>query len=402
MELIKYTSYEDFKEALAGELKRTADGFVKIGYLLKEARDTEILSESEYKNVNEFAKEEFGLEASQVSRFIAINERFGEGDYLKLGYEGYGVKKLSMMLTLPEAITEELDPSYSASDIETIKQEYKEEQQISDVEVYLEGQEPGDLLTKVIKNLGRDDDGLFMILYGRLKVATTMKDVIVKETMAPMGSSAYNTRVTGVGKVLVTCNPQGLTITQMRSEEKETHSWEEVAASWVSILPKATTGVEAWELLYQEKYGKAEEETVAEPMVNRVVPSAEHKKKVEEKKVEKAKEIVKKAEPKEEPAPEPVEEPQKEEIAPVQMPENVEKLKCEETSEPEKVEAEVVEEPKTEDSATMRGWQADVTNKLHILQDCVKTKMWKKAHGTAVDMIWDLERLMNAGDDSEA
>lgn len=60
-------------------LNRTVEDFVMTGYLLKQGRDTDILKDSGYSNVNEFAWAEYKLEATQVSRYIRINDRFSEG-----------------------------------------------------------------------------------------------------------------------------------------------------------------------------------------------------------------------------------------------------------------------------------------------------------------------------------
>ena len=64
-------------------LNRTVEDFVMTGYLLKQGRDTDILKDSGYSNVNEFAWAEYKLEATQVSRYIRINDRFSEGDTLR-------------------------------------------------------------------------------------------------------------------------------------------------------------------------------------------------------------------------------------------------------------------------------------------------------------------------------
>ena len=45
-EVIEYRNYAEYKQELDTELKKTAEGFVRIGYLLKVARDTRILAES--------------------------------------------------------------------------------------------------------------------------------------------------------------------------------------------------------------------------------------------------------------------------------------------------------------------------------------------------------------------
>lgn len=140
-QLTVYQNYESFKAELDGELQKTAEGFVRIGYLLKVARDTNVLAESGYKTVTEFASAEYGLDKTQVSRFISINDRFSEGGYsdrLVDKYQGFGYAKLTIMLQIPEAITEELSPSYTKTEIQAIKEEVDEEKKVSDIEVALE------------------------------------------------------------------------------------------------------------------------------------------------------------------------------------------------------------------------------------------------------------------------
>ena len=61
-------TYSEFKEQLDTELKKSVESFVRIGYLLKIARDTEILYESGYPSVVEFAKAEYGIDRSPSRR----------------------------------------------------------------------------------------------------------------------------------------------------------------------------------------------------------------------------------------------------------------------------------------------------------------------------------------------
>ena len=68
MELAQYQDYEEYKKAMNTVLNRTVEDFVMTGYLLKQGRDTDILKDSGYSNVNEFAWAEYKLEATQVSR----------------------------------------------------------------------------------------------------------------------------------------------------------------------------------------------------------------------------------------------------------------------------------------------------------------------------------------------
>ena len=57
-ELEELKSYSEYKAALDKQMLESAEGFVRIGYLLKLAKDTDILRDSQYSNVLEFAKAE--------------------------------------------------------------------------------------------------------------------------------------------------------------------------------------------------------------------------------------------------------------------------------------------------------------------------------------------------------
>ena len=141
----EFNGYTDFKTRLDTELRANAEGFVRIGYLLKVARDTDILKESGHKNVADFAAAEYGLTKDIVSRYIAINDRYSEGGYsdrLQAKFEGYGVSKLQEMLTLPDYIIDEITPTLTRAEIQEIKAEVKAENEITPIEVAIEAAAP--------------------------------------------------------------------------------------------------------------------------------------------------------------------------------------------------------------------------------------------------------------------
>jgi len=199
-------NYQQFKQALDAEIQREAERFVKIGYLLRIARDTDVLNGSGYSNVNDFAKKEYGLDTSQVSRFISINERFSEGGYsdrLEAHYEGFGVAKLSIMLQLSDNLNEELTPEFSKSEIDTLRREVKEESNKTDIEIMMETQ-AADEIDEAIKETLRNPDS-----YRKIKKLTeegrASEEYIktLKEILAPSGVSIKAVRVSGVGRIMV-------------------------------------------------------------------------------------------------------------------------------------------------------------------------------------------------------
>ncbi len=136
--------YKEYKEALDREMRGAAESFVRIGYLLRMAKDTPILQESGYSSVVDFAHAEYGIDKTQVSRFIRINEKFSEGGYsdrLQEKYKDFGQSKLAIMLSLPEEINKVLTPDMTREEITEVKREIEEEKQVSDIEVILEGRQ---------------------------------------------------------------------------------------------------------------------------------------------------------------------------------------------------------------------------------------------------------------------
>lgn len=227
-------TFEDLKSQLNIELNKAAISFVRIGYLLKTARDTDILKDTEYNDVNDFAAKEFGLDRSQVSRFMRINDRFsisGYSEQLKVEYEGYGSAKLSLMLTLPDEINEELSPEYSKSDIQAIKEEYEEEQKISPIEVMTEEipeDEPDEFIAQITKQLNDEHPEPINNIHWGIEHGVEIDEEDIKDAYMPAGDCTYNIRVAGQGRFMVNCKSEQITIVSMRDPgNKTTLSWTE-------------------------------------------------------------------------------------------------------------------------------------------------------------------------------
>ena len=226
------------KQALGNELSRAALSFCRIGYLLKRARDEEnILKDSGYDNVNAFASAEFGLDKSQVSRFIRINDKFSIGGYsehLKSEYEQFGYAKLSLMLLLPDEINKELSPEYTKSDIEVIVNEQKEEKAISDLEVMMEDKEdgPDEFIAAIVKELNDEHPDSAIYLNDTMKLAEkmgiTVSSADIMEAYIPDGTASYIIRIPGQGRFMVNMKAEGISITNMRDpSEKSPLTWQE-------------------------------------------------------------------------------------------------------------------------------------------------------------------------------
>ena len=292
MNEVLYTkTFNEWQQELDTELVKSAESFVKIGYLLKVARDTDILANTGYANVVEFAKARYGLDKTQVSRFIHINDRFSEGGNsaeLQDRYKGMGYAKLTIMLQLPDEINEEISADFSKSEIEDIKKEIDEENKISDIEVWMEGtQEEAEKyneLGQVMYQLLHDMPELF------IKIAqSSIETEELMNVLAPSGEMIYSVRIPGTGRLMLSIkvNTGRITITNVRSMDKTEWNIEDLADFVVDILSRADTEdpVKAWTSIYKEEYPKKAE--VAP--VQQEKPAQRKEKKVQKAKIEKPK-----------------------------------------------------------------------------------------------------------------
>ena len=114
----------DIKSELEQEFRNAAAGFVRIGYLLRKAKESEGYKNDGYNTLAEWAKEEYNLSSTQVSRFMEINEKYSIGGYSKQllpEYANYGQSKLTEMLTLSDEGMEMVTPDMKREDIRKIK-----------------------------------------------------------------------------------------------------------------------------------------------------------------------------------------------------------------------------------------------------------------------------------------
>ena len=275
------SDFESLRNALNYELHATSQHFCKIGYLLKRARDENMLEGSSYSSVNEFASAEFGLDASQVSRFIRINDRFsidGYSDQLKTEYENYGSAKLSLMLMLPDAINEELSPDMSKAEINTVKAEYEVEQKISDIEVMMEDASdvPDEFIMAIVHELNDENPDTARYFNGTMKLAEKLgleaSEADIKEAYTPEGQMTYIIRIPGQGRFMVSMKTEGITITNVRDpQDKSPLTWPEFLQAVFKDMENRDFS-EVVEEKAPEKKRKTEKVKPAKPKKEKIVP----------------------------------------------------------------------------------------------------------------------------------
>ncbi|MBE5877077.1 MAG: hypothetical protein E7290_09370 [Lachnospiraceae bacterium] len=279
-EVITYTDFTELDRELQNELEREAEGFVRIGYMLKIFRDTNILSGTEYKDVNDYAMKRFHLDKSQVSRFTRINDRFSEGGYsdkLQDKYKGLGYAKLSLMLMLPEAIADEITPSFSKSEVQAIKDELDEERKTTDLEILIEGTDERQVelennLQKVVWQMLHDNTELYEQVHSLAKRRASEEHVMEKtriteeyhDILAPQGEAFHSVRIQGVGRMMLSIKESGedIKVINGRSGAKEEYTWKELVKALERCVDINMPAAESYESRYAETW-QVEEKKVA-------------------------------------------------------------------------------------------------------------------------------------------
>ena len=260
-------TYQEFKAATDREVYNQAEGFVRLGYLLRRAEDTEILAESGYKSVVEFARAEYGLTETYVSRYININKRYSEGGYsdrLMERFQGFGLAKLADMLTLPDEVVEALPVEATRAQIQEVKREVAQERQVSDLEILMEplgGEE--DILTKTLREYYRDPDkiGEYQAVHAALgEPGEEARAKRLYDAMAPAGNAVKMARVPGTGRVMVTIrgSDQKIELLNIRGGERGYYDWKELYERLAALFPGGEA--ESWEAVYGEEFPQGRQE----------------------------------------------------------------------------------------------------------------------------------------------
>ena len=279
MELMEYTkTYQEYKQELDAVLTRTAEDFVQIGYLLKVARDTNILAESGYATVTDFAKAEYGIDKTQVSRFISINDRFSEdgySDHLLTSYKGFGYAKLTLMLQIPDEINEVLPPTLSKAEIQDIKDEVDAESKVTDIEVEIERAEAaavtdkpmlppeGSPLKRNLWQLGKEQEELFRKLWMVCFMETASgnrNNAEIKDVLIPQGDAVYTVRIPGERRTQIIVNSDGATIVNLKTLERSKYTEDQICDAVRSLIDGGSSPEEQYKMLYGEDLTQKESE----------------------------------------------------------------------------------------------------------------------------------------------
>lgn len=236
MEYVQMTldDWAEMKKKLEEDLNGVAVSFVKIGYTLRKIEDGKFYERDGYSSIAEFAKKEYGLSPSTVSRFMSINKRYsvdGYSEKLRPEFDGLGSSKLTEMLALPESDFSMITTDTPRETIRELKDFNKsEEEGTADRDKFLAE--------------------FFIGCSGEWKYTDLSADQI-KEALNPSGSRVYRK-----GKFFMAFYDYDVKIKKF-GQDPETLTWDQLSA-WIQQHLE-----EIKEVQKEETTGGPEEKTVA-------------------------------------------------------------------------------------------------------------------------------------------
>ena len=268
MEYVQLTldDWLGIKEKLRKELQGVSEGFIRIGYQLKRIKEQRLYENDGYHDINEFAKAEYGLHPSTVSRFIAINTKYsvdGNSERLRPEFVGLGSTKLAEMLTLPDSDMPMIRPETTKESIRELKRFNRDTPDEVPEEVDMRS-----TLETIVEQFFWSEPDLLNEIYGEALELSEMVDRI-----NPSGNRTFRT---GLWFVSMFSEAEGLKIKQF-GRKPESVTWGAFAAA-MDIVFTGGSGKRTWEEHYGEETEEETKEAVEEDTPAAEAPEVEEKK----------------------------------------------------------------------------------------------------------------------------
>ena len=126
---MELTDFMSADMAMKQSMTKATEGFVEMGYILKEMKTREFYLEAGYKNIWEAAEKEYRINRKLAWSLMNIIDKYtvgGNSTQLLPQFEGYSKSLLIEMLTLPEEDYELLSPDTKIGDIRELKEAERE------------------------------------------------------------------------------------------------------------------------------------------------------------------------------------------------------------------------------------------------------------------------------------
>ena len=233
MEYVQMTlnDWIQIKQKLKQELLGVKQSFVRIGYVLRQIDDQKLYERDGYKSVAEFAKTEYGLEASTTSRFMAINREYsidGYSERLRPEYADLGRSQLEEMLKLPDSDRQMIQPEASREDIRELKRFNKTEPAAGEA----------DDIRQLVEKFYQDHMDVLNTVFGEVAEFGELTAERFKEIVNPGGNRSYKK-----GLFFLMMYENRVSVKKFGSTPKDM-TWEEFYQMTVDIFGASAAGSE--------------------------------------------------------------------------------------------------------------------------------------------------------------
>ena len=123
--------YNRYKKQIDSAYKKMENCYLDTAIAIHSIYKKGLYKLDNFKNIYDFAKENYDISRGTCCKFINICERFGvigETDTvvgLQDRFKEYGVSQLGVMLTFPDALLNQVQPTQSVRDLKQMAEDYK-------------------------------------------------------------------------------------------------------------------------------------------------------------------------------------------------------------------------------------------------------------------------------------
>lgn len=260
MEYIQLTmdDYIQSKEEIKKDLGGIVKSFVRIGWKLTRINNSEAYKMDGYKTIAEFAKAEYGMNPSGVTRFMKVYEKYsvpGDTPELQEKYRDFKKGCLEEMLQLSEEDEKMFLPEAKRESIREFK-DFKKENENNPDNLLNWQQEPQDLIGKTILEFFKTNKEILDELYS--SEAYTSGDIKeMAEIVNPSGNRHFQHKTVFM---MMYNYSQGLIVNEF-GKSQEPMKWEEFFAITREIFRDAAAGSRTWETYFAPAQPEKEEPT---------------------------------------------------------------------------------------------------------------------------------------------
>lgn len=250
-------SKNEIKQELGGIVK----SFVKIGWQLTRIDKSQAYKHDGYNTITEFARTEYGMNPSGVSRFMNVYERYsapGDTPELQEQYRDFKFAQLVEMLQLPEEDRQIFHSEDKREDIRELQKFNKEnENNPMNLLDWKTAQSTEDKLCATIQEFFREKQGVLNTLYSSEAYQTgNIKEM--SQIINPGDSMSYRK-----GMVFLMFHQEDITVKIFNGEMKDL-SWEQFFTYTQKIFAEAAAGART----YENYFGISEEAPNPAPKEN--------------------------------------------------------------------------------------------------------------------------------------